>query len=86
MSPGELEEYLELDPFRPLRLTLASGDQVVVRAEDEPFVSSLALILRGDRVGQRVVSGSRLVSIPNIVLIEPLTSRPPEGRRRPRRR
>jgi hypothetical protein len=47
MSPSELEELLYREPFQPLRLTLSSGDQIVVREEDKPMVSNLALILRG---------------------------------------
>ena len=83
MSPSELEEYLLMDPVPTLRVTLASGDQIVVRNEDEPFVSGLALILHGDRIGARVTSGSRLVSIPNIVLVEPVNpSQPGKTRRR----
>ena len=84
MSPTEVEEYIMLDPFQPLRITLASGDQIVVNESDRPFVTGLALILRGDPVGQKVTDVSRLISIPNICLVEPAIGRPGAGRRRGR--
>lgn len=84
MSPSELEEFLAFQPFQPFRLTLASGDQLIVREEEKPFVSGLALVLRGDDVGHRVTSVSRLVSIPNIVLLEPSAGAPPGTARRRR--
>lgn len=86
MSPSELDEYLSMRPMPTLRLVLASGDQVIVREEDEPFVSTLALVLRGDKEGKRVTADSRLVSIPNIVLAEVLRERRPGMGRRPRSR
>lgn len=82
MSPSEAEEYILSEPIRPVRLTLASGDQVIVREEDRPIVSGLALVLRGSGAA-RVTGGPRLVSIPNIALLEPLPERPSNrGRRR----
>jgi hypothetical protein len=82
MSPAELEQYLRMEPMPRLRLTLASGDQIVITSDDEPFVSSLALVLRGDPRSKDVTADSRLVSIPNIVLAEPVAARPMPGRRR----
>ena len=83
MSPSEVEEYILQDPMPTLRLTLASGDQLIIRDEDRAFVSGLALVIRGSNTGNRMVAQSRLVSIPNIVLVEPTTA-PPQtrGRRR----
>lgn len=82
MSPSELDEYLLQDPVPPFRLTLASGDQIVVRAEDSAFVSGLSLVLRGEPVTRTVTAESRLISIPNIVLLEPAGMKPPAGGRR----
>ena len=82
MSPSELDEYFITPPVRPVRLTLASGDQLVVRPEDRPFVSGLTLIVRGGAEDQRRIPGSFLVSIPNIVLAEPLDGRTATDRRR----
>jgi hypothetical protein len=84
MSPSELEQYLEMPNMPNLRLTLASGDQVIVKREDIPFVSGLALILKGDRENQAVTRDSRLISIPNIVLAETVETRPTSGERRRR--
>jgi hypothetical protein len=82
VSPSELEQLLFQDPMPPLRLTLASGDQIIVRQEDTPIVSDLALVLRGRGRG-RMVGPPRLVSIPNIVLAETVVDRQGRGRRRP---
>lgn len=84
MGPSELEEYLFEDPVPTLRLILASGDEVIVRNEDAPFISGLSLVLRGDPISERVTTGSRLVSIPNIVLLEPVPPGRTTGRRRRR--
>jgi hypothetical protein len=81
MSPSELEEYFLEEPVWPLRLTLASGDQIMVGPNDRPFVSGLTLVLTGS-TKSRLVPRHRLVSIPNIVLAEPLEARPGQGRRR----
>ncbi len=82
MSPSEIEELLAMDPFKPFRLTLSSGDQITVDADDRPFVAGAALVLRGDRNAGRITSGSRMVSIVNIALIEPVDRRPTGRRRR----
>ena len=81
MSPSELEIYLDQDPNQVIRLTLSSGDQILVRSEDRPVVEGLALILRGPETG-RFAQRHRLVSVPNITLVEPVTSRPTGRRRR----
>jgi hypothetical protein len=83
MSASELEEYLFQEPFLPLRLTLASGDQLVINNSQRAVIAGLSLIYAmsddpNARIGKRV----RIVSIPNIVLIEPADRRPRGGRRR----
>ena len=82
MSPSELDEYFITPPVRPVRLTLASGDQLLIRPEQRPFVSGLALIVGGSKEEEGRVFGSYLVSIPNIVLAEPIDDRKRTGRRR----
>jgi hypothetical protein len=85
MSPDELEQLIENRPMPDFRLTLASGDQIVITEADEPFVIGLALILGGDRNDRSINVRSKLVSVPNIVMAEPAGSRPrPIGRRRTR--
>ena len=81
MSPSELELYIEQDPALPLRLTLSSGDQILVRGEDRPIVEGLVLILRGVESG-RFAQRHRLVSVPNIALVEPVQPGQRPGRRR----
>jgi hypothetical protein len=83
MSPSELEEVLYEEPFKPLRLTLASGDQIVINSNRRALISGVSLVygMSDDpsaRTGQRL----RIVSIPNIVLVEPAGN----GGRRTRRR
>jgi hypothetical protein len=81
MSPSELELYIQQDPAVPLRLTLSSGDQIVIRDEDRPIVEGLVLILCGAETG-RFAQRHRLVSVPNIALVEPAPGNRPTGRRR----
>jgi len=85
MSPSELEQLIENRPMPNFRLTLASGDQIIITDADEPFVIGLALILGGDREKQDITVDCRLVSVPNIVMAEPVAGRPRAiGRRRTR--
>jgi len=84
MSPSELEQYLQMEPMPSLRLTLSSGDQIIIKTDDEPFVVGLSLILRGDREAGDVTARSRLVSVPNIALAEPIGIRPSGSSRRRR--
>lgn len=39
MSPSEVEEILSMQPFKPLRITLSSGDRLVV---DRQFKAMIA--------------------------------------------
>ena len=83
MSPSEIEEYLFQEPFTPLRLTLASGDQVIVNNNRRAVIAGLSLIYgMADDPNARIGNRVRIISIPNIVLIEPV----PPGRRNGRRR
>ncbi len=81
MSPTELEPFLDMDPVPNLRLTLASGDQIIITAEDKPFVVGFALILKGDRQNKSVIMGSKVISVPNIVMAETITPRYRDGGR-----
>lgn len=86
MSPSELEEYLQGEPLHSVRLTLSSGDQVVINPGDQWIVTGLALVLGGEPQTGRVTVGPRLVSVPNVVLVESLASRPSGGTGRRERR
>jgi len=82
MSPSELEQLIEQRPMPNFRLTLASGDEIIITDADEPFVIGLALILGGDRQKQDITIDSKLVSVPNIVMAEPIGRRPRASIRR----
>jgi hypothetical protein len=70
MGPGEIEELLSFEPFIPLRLTLASGDVIELRRNERIGVTGLSLsIADTNAFGQARL---RLISMPNIVLIEPI--------------
>ena len=74
MSPSELEEQIYQDPFIPLRLTLASGDQIIIEDSRRVLMVGLAIYYSitddpESRIGKRV----KIISVPNIVLAEPVT-------------
>ena len=72
MSPSDLQEVLDFEPFTPVRLTLASGDVVELYERDALSIVGLALsIADTDMAGQPRL---RLVSVPNICLLEPIAS------------
>ena len=83
MSPSDLEEYIQQTPLPTLRLTLSSGDQLIVSEEDTPILAGLTLVLRGRAASAsgRAAGQPRLVSMPNIVLVEPVERRTTRGRR-----
>lgn len=82
MGPEELDQYLVMRPMPDLRITLSSGDEIVVTEDDEPFTAMLTLVLRGDRDSKDVTRRSRLISLPNIAMVEVIEGRPRAGRRR----
>ncbi|HZL34692.1 MAG TPA: hypothetical protein VFC78_05230 [Tepidisphaeraceae bacterium] len=83
MGPGEIEEILFEEPFRPFQVTLASGDRFIVNNPRRAIISGLSLVL-GLHDDPAARSGSRLkiISIPNIVMAEHIDRPPPPGRRR----
>ena len=86
MGPSELEEILFEEPFRPFRVTLASGDHYVVNNQRRAMISGLSLVI-GVNEDAEARTGNRLkiISIPNIVMAEHIDPRrPPNGRRRGR--
>ena len=84
MSPDEMDVLIEGEPFRPFRVTLASGDQFVINNRHRVFTSGLTLVAGladdpNDRRGKQL----KLISIPNIVMVEHVEgNRPPDRRRR----
>jgi len=83
MGPTDLEEILYREPFVPLRVTVASGDQVIVDNPHRAMISGFSLYYGiADNPESRIGNRVRIISIPNIVLIEPV----PQGPRRNGRR
>jgi len=84
MSPTDLEEILYEEPFRPFRVTMASGDQYVVNNQRRAMISGLSMVVGlNDDAEARTGSRLKIISIPNIVMAEQLENgRPPGGRRR----
>jgi hypothetical protein len=84
MSPSDLEETIYGEPFVPVRLTLASGDQVIIDNPRRAVISGLTLAYSlADDPASRIGKQLKLISIPNIVLVEPVN---PRHRRNGRRR
>ena len=85
MSPSDLEEILQEHFTDRLRVVMSSGDEVIIEQPQRTLIGGLSLYIQmfedsASRTNRRV----RVVSIPNINLIEPL--RPGQNGRRPRRR
>jgi hypothetical protein len=74
VGPGEIEEWLEFVPFTPARLTLSSGTVIELRRRADVTVNGLSLAIydQGGNGSARL----RLISIPNIAMIEPLPPAP----------
>jgi hypothetical protein len=83
MGPAEIEELLYEEPFRPFRVTVASGDQFIVNNARRAIISGLSLAV-GLHDDPNARSGTKLkiISIPNIVIAEHIDRMPPNGRRR----
>lgn len=86
MSLTDLEEILFEEPFRPFRVTLASGDQYVINNAKRAMISGLSLVVGlNDDANARVGSRLKLISIPNIVMAEQIDPNQPPNRPRRRR-
>jgi hypothetical protein len=82
MGPSELDELLFEGRSYFVRLTLSSGSDIVVPPDVHVVIHGLTMVLPAAPQAGRVVSGPRLVSLPNIAVAEPLDHRPGVGRRR----
>jgi hypothetical protein len=83
MSPNDLEEVLHEEPFRPFRVTLASGDQYVVNNPRRAIMAGPALVVGlQDDPASRVGARLKIISIPNIVMAEHIDPTKPNGSRR----
>lgn len=70
MGPSDIQELLDFQPFTPLRLTLSSGSVIEVRQKEGVSVIGMTMFI----ADQSVLGNARvrLISVPNIALIEPL--------------
>jgi hypothetical protein len=70
MGPSEIQELLDFEPFTPLRLILSSGSVIELRQKEGVSVIGMTMTI----VDQSVFGNGRvrLISVPNIALIEPL--------------
>jgi hypothetical protein len=83
MSPSELEEILYEEPFRPFRVTMASGDQYLVNNPKRALISGLSIVVGlNDDPDSRVGNRLKIISIPNILMAEQIDPDRPSGRRR----
>ncbi len=83
MSPSELAELFEQNPDRAFRITLSSGDVVDVRNPRRTLIDNIMLyVSQSDDPRARVGQSTRIISIPNIAMIEPADPRRSDGRRR----
>ncbi len=82
MGPSELAELFSEKPGATFRLTLRSGDVVTVARPGQTLVeASVVYVGQFDDPDARVARGTRIVSIPNIALVEEVDPRRPSGRR-----
>jgi hypothetical protein len=61
MSPSDLQELLDFEPFTPLRLTLASGDVVELHRREGLNITGLSLSIEDTYLfgGPRFAPGVR---------------------------
>jgi hypothetical protein len=79
MGPSEIQELLDFRPFVPFRMTLSSGDIVDVRQWVGVSVTGLTMSIHYTSVAGG--PDFRLVSLPNIALIQPIEADLPFGGR-----
>jgi hypothetical protein len=83
MSPSELADMFEQNPDVAFRITLSSGDVVDVLNPRRTLVDTIMLyVSQSDDPRATVGQSTRIISIPNIAMIEPVDPRRPQGRRR----
>jgi hypothetical protein len=83
MSPSELALLFEENPERAFRITLSSGDIVDVNNPRRTLVDKIMLyVSQSDDPRALVGQRTRIISIPNIAMIEPVDRGRAQGRRR----
>jgi hypothetical protein len=84
MSPGEVEELFIRFPGKPIRLTMGSGEEIILPNANSAIIDTLSLwVIEWADFDRRRSKRTRIVSFPNINTAEPLETMPPSrGRRR----
>jgi 2-hydroxychromene-2-carboxylate isomerase len=83
MGPSDLEEYFEEQGDVPLKLTLASGDQIVMERPRDSKIFGMTLVFGvGYKENNRISERMKIVSVPNIVSVEPVRRHNGGSRRR----
>lgn len=83
MSPSDIETFFDTYPEGPYRLTLSSGDRLHIEKKSHALLADMTLALAViEDPSNRMNRKLRMISVPNIVVIEvaPL----PQARRRRR--
>jgi hypothetical protein len=76
MSPSKLAELFEQNPDRPFRITLSSGDTGNVLNPRRTLIDNIMLyVSQSDDPRARVGRSTRIISVPNIAVIEPADPR-----------
>jgi hypothetical protein len=85
MAPSDIEIFLDSNPVGPYRITLSSGDQIVIDGRNNILLAGGVLAMAvTDDPNLRSEKRLQMVSVPNIVLFEQIKRRPPFGGRRRR--
>jgi hypothetical protein len=84
MSPSELAELFDANPQQAFRLTLNCGTQVLVDNPQRTLIESIVLYVGlADDPDARVADRTKIISIPNITMVERVDRRRRQnGRRR----
>jgi hypothetical protein len=83
MSPTDLGDLFARYPDKAIKLTLTSGDSVVLPSPGNVMIDGLTLsVYNVTDPARRMGKGWRVISIPNIALAEPHDGAPPVPRRR----
>ncbi len=85
MTPTEMYDIIDQHPDRPIKLTLSSGDVVVVDNPRRTIIQELALYIgQADDPDAPFAQRIRVVSIPNIAMVEHIDRSQLRGRSRRR--
>lgn len=84
MSPSELANLFEQNPTQPYRLTLDSGDRVIVAEPRRTLTTETMLFFRAAEEVHKPLGQVKMISIFSISMVEPIdrAQLPARSRRR----